>query len=200
MLLPRPIGRTGGNLPHGQTAGYLGKPYDPFVLNADPRRPDFKVPDLLPPDYISAVRAERRQTHARRGRRRRWTSFEKQRAGAKQLDDNFNLAYRLMSSPQAREAFALETGAGRGPRPLRPHALRPELPAGPPADRARRALRHRQHVRDGLRRDHLGHPRLAAVHRHRRRWPREVAPNFDQALHRAARRPAASAACCRTRW
>jgi len=29
-------------------------------------------------------------------------------ARAKQLDDNFNLAYRLMSSPQAREAFALE--------------------------------------------------------------------------------------------
>src|SRR5438132_8875471 len=34
-------------------------------------------------------------------------AFEKN-AQAKQLDDNFNLAYRLMSSPQAREAFALE--------------------------------------------------------------------------------------------
>jgi hypothetical protein len=36
VLLPRPIGPTGGNLPHGQSAGYLGKAYDPFVLNADP--------------------------------------------------------------------------------------------------------------------------------------------------------------------
>ena len=35
------------------------------------------------------------------------SSFEKS-AQAKQLDDNFNLAYRLMSSKQAREAFALE--------------------------------------------------------------------------------------------
>src|SRR5262249_57191826 len=60
VLLPKPIGRTGGNMPHGQTAGYLGKPHDPFVLNADPSAPDFKVPDLLPPDYISAVRARRR--------------------------------------------------------------------------------------------------------------------------------------------
>jgi hypothetical protein len=34
VLLPRPIGRTGGNLPHGHTAGYLGKQYDPFILNA----------------------------------------------------------------------------------------------------------------------------------------------------------------------
>src|SRR6516164_4530543 len=57
VLLPRPMGRTGGNLPHGQSAGYLGKPYDPFVLNADPSTRDFKVPDLLPPEYISAVRA-----------------------------------------------------------------------------------------------------------------------------------------------
>ena len=68
VLLPRPMGRTGGNLPHGQTAGYLGKNYDPFVLNADPSVPNFKVPDLLPPDYISAVRAERRQK-LRDGRR-----------------------------------------------------------------------------------------------------------------------------------
>src|SRR5262249_38006052 len=34
-------------------------------------------------------------------------SFEKS-AQAKQLDENFNLAYRLMSSAQAREAFALD--------------------------------------------------------------------------------------------
>ena len=67
VLLPRPMGRTGGNMPHGQSAGYLGKQYDPFVLNADPSAKDFKVPDLLPPDYISAVRASRRQDARRRG-------------------------------------------------------------------------------------------------------------------------------------
>ncbi|MHC5539946.1 DUF1501 domain-containing protein, partial [Singulisphaera rosea] len=36
VLLPKPIGPTGGNLPHGHAAGYLGKTYDPFILNADP--------------------------------------------------------------------------------------------------------------------------------------------------------------------
>src|SRR5262249_6396561 len=61
VVAPRPIGRTGGNLPHGHAAGYLGKSYDPFVLNADPNAADFKVPDLLPPEYLSAVRTERRQ-------------------------------------------------------------------------------------------------------------------------------------------
>src|SRR5262249_16603517 len=35
------------------------------------------------------------------------SAFEKN-VQAKQLDDNFGLAYRLMSSPQARQAFALD--------------------------------------------------------------------------------------------
>jgi uncharacterized protein (DUF1501 family) len=106
VLLPRPMGRTGGNLPHGQNAGYLGKNHDPFVLNADPSVPGFKVPDLLPPDYISPVRAERRQK-LRDAVDGTLEAFEKN-AAARQLDDNFNLAYRLMSSPKARDAFALE--------------------------------------------------------------------------------------------
>jgi hypothetical protein len=106
VLIPKPIGRTGGNLPHGQNAGYLGKQYDPFVLNADPSDPKFKVPDLLPPDYISSIRAERRQK-LRDAVDGSLSAFEKN-PQAKQLDENFNLAYRLMSSPEAREAFALE--------------------------------------------------------------------------------------------
>ncbi len=62
VLIPYTIGQLGGNLPHGDTAGFLGKGYDPFVLNADPSDPNFKVPDLLPPDYISAVRVDRRRS------------------------------------------------------------------------------------------------------------------------------------------
>ena len=106
VLMPKPIGRTGGNMPHGQSAGYLGKQYDPFVLNADPNAPKFTVPDLLPPDYIGAVRAERRQK-MRDAVDGAVAAFEKS-PQAKQLDENFNLAYRLMSSAQAREAFALD--------------------------------------------------------------------------------------------
>ncbi|MCS6865523.1 MAG: DUF1501 domain-containing protein [Gemmataceae bacterium] len=106
VLLPKPIGRTGGNLPHGHTAGYLGKPYDPFILNADPNAPGFQVPDLLPPEYLSAIRAQRRQK-LRDAVDAAMAHFE-QNAAAQQLDDNFQLAYKLMSSSKAREAFALE--------------------------------------------------------------------------------------------
>ena len=111
VLLPKPIGRTGGNLPHGHTAGYLGKPHDPFILNADPNAPGFKVPDLLPPDYLSAIRAERRQK-LRDAVDGATEAFE-QSAAAKQLDDNFKLAYKLMSSAKARDAFALEKEPGK---------------------------------------------------------------------------------------
>ena len=68
------------------------------------------MPDLLPPDYISAVRRRRRQK-MRAAVEGGLAAFEKT-AQAKQLDDNFNLAYRLMSSRQAREAFALDREPG----------------------------------------------------------------------------------------
>src|SRR4026208_681993 len=61
VLLPTPRGPTGGNLPHGQDAGFLGKAYDPVVLNADPSTKDFKVPDLLPPSEIGEARSQRRR-------------------------------------------------------------------------------------------------------------------------------------------
>jgi hypothetical protein len=105
VLLPHPIGNTGGNMPHGQTAGFLGKTYDPFVLNADPSDPNFRVPDLLPPDYLSALRVDRR---------RDWRAmvdssvsrFETSQ-DARLLDSTFHQAYTLMSSQKARAAFAL---------------------------------------------------------------------------------------------
>ena len=105
VLIPRPIGRTGGNLPHGHTAGYLGRQHDPFILNADPSVPDFQVPDLLPPSYISSIRADRRQ-RMRDAVDGAMDAFESS-TQARQLDSSFQLAYRLMSSARAREAFNL---------------------------------------------------------------------------------------------
>ena len=53
--------------------------------------------------------------------------------------------------------------AGGGPRALRPHDLRPGLPAGPAAGRGGRAVRHRLLLGDHRRAEHvrrLGHARL----------------------------------------
>jgi hypothetical protein len=106
VLLPYTIGQLGGNLPHGDTAGFLGKGYDPFVLNADPADPNFKVPDLLPPDYISAVRVDRRRSW-RQMIDQSVTYFEESNQDSKLMDGTFNQAYTLMTSTKAREAFDL---------------------------------------------------------------------------------------------
>lgn len=113
VLLPKPIGATGGNMPHGHAAGYLGKGFDPFILNADPNDKAFKVPDLLPPDYITAIREQRRRS-LRSAIDGAVGAFE-QSADARLLDANFEGAFRLMSSPAAREAFDLKAE----PDPLR---------------------------------------------------------------------------------
>ena len=105
VLLPRPIGNTGGNMPHGQSAGFLGKAYDPFVLGSDPSDPNFAVPDLLPPGYLTAIRADRRRDlrsvvdGAVKG-------FEAS-PDARLLDSSFDQAYTLISSSNARAAFDL---------------------------------------------------------------------------------------------
>ena len=113
VLLPLPIGPTGGNLPHGQAAGYLGKTFDPFLINADPNDKAFKVPDLLPPDYVTAVRESRRRS-LRSAIDGAVGAFEAS-ADARLLDANFEGAYKLMSSPKARDAFNLAAE----PDPLR---------------------------------------------------------------------------------
>jgi uncharacterized protein (DUF1501 family) len=105
VILPQPMGPTGGNMPHGQDAGFLGKAYDPFVLQADPSQKDFKVPDLLPPDYLGDARTERRRKlrDIVDGAVKDFESSE----NAQLMDQNFSGAFKLMTSTRAREAFDL---------------------------------------------------------------------------------------------
>ncbi|MBL9168606.1 MAG: DUF1501 domain-containing protein [Verrucomicrobiales bacterium] len=105
VILPEPMGPTGGNMPHGQDAGFLGKAHDPFVLDADPSKKDFKVPDLLPPREIGEARLQRRR-ELRQVVEDSIRTFESSEA-AKLMDANFADAYRLMTSSTAREAFDL---------------------------------------------------------------------------------------------
>ncbi|MBM4002298.1 MAG: DUF1501 domain-containing protein [Planctomycetes bacterium] len=105
VILPEPMGRTGGNLPHGQDAGFLGKAFDPLALMADPSKPNFKVPDLLPPEQIGDVRLDRRRK-LKSLVEESMQRFESSQ-NAKLLESNFETAYRIMTSPQARDAFDL---------------------------------------------------------------------------------------------
>lgn len=82
VLLPHPMGNTGGNLPHGQSAGYLGREYDPVVLNTD------HIPSIRTM-VEGAVR-----------------KIENDPA-AGLMKDELHQAYTLISSTKMREAFDL---------------------------------------------------------------------------------------------
>lgn len=105
VVLPETMGRGGGNLPNGQAGGFLGKGHDPFALMADPSQPEFRVPDLLPPQSIGEVRMARRR-RLRDLVDQTVRDFESTE-NAQLLDSNFEAAYRLMTSTQARAAFDL---------------------------------------------------------------------------------------------
>src|SRR5438477_11656516 len=105
VILPEVMGPTGGNLPHGQDAGFLGKAYDPFVLNADPSKKDFKVPDLLPPSEIGEARLQRRRD-LRAVVDDTVKDFEASQS-AQLMDASLSSAYRLMTSVKAREDFVI---------------------------------------------------------------------------------------------
>ena len=69
VILPEPMGPTGGNLPHGQDAGFLGKAYDPFVLMADPSQAELQGarPAAAEDDRRGAARAAAEAARHRRG-------------------------------------------------------------------------------------------------------------------------------------
>jgi hypothetical protein len=112
VVLPETMGRGGGNLPNGQAGGFLGKAHDPFALMADPSKPDFKVPDLLPPKTLSEVRLSRRKK-LRDVIDAAVSDFESTENAA-MMDKNFDAAWRLMSSTQGE----LPSICRRNPNPF----------------------------------------------------------------------------------
>ena len=85
---------------------YLSSAYGPFSLGADPAKGNFKVRDLASPDNMSDVRFNRRRSLL--------TSVDSHFKALEKsdsldaMDTFYQDAYKLVSSQQAREAFALE--------------------------------------------------------------------------------------------
>jgi hypothetical protein len=86
-------------------SGFLGNQYEPFVTGGDPSRPDFRVRDL---DFFPGVDEQRLQ------RRREFLSVldDRQRAVESSeipSDSEFQRAYRLVTSRDAKNAFDLSS-------------------------------------------------------------------------------------------
>lgn len=92
----------------GQSAGFLGKTHDPFLIHSDPSREDFRIQDLVPPEYVSAIRVERARSF-RNVVDRAFRTFEEGSAATRLLDSAYHQAYSIVSSAKARAAFDLKS-------------------------------------------------------------------------------------------
>ena len=85
--------------------GYLGVNAASFVVQGDPSKPDFHVKDLTSPQRLGAERMFRR-----RQLREAVDDFTRATEDARMPgESSFEQAYRLISSPQARAAFDLDS-------------------------------------------------------------------------------------------
>ncbi|MBI1913781.1 MAG: DUF1501 domain-containing protein [Planctomycetes bacterium] len=104
IILPARIGNTGGPSSRNQTAGYLGSAHEPFFLEADPARSDFKVANLSTPPGQTEFRV--------RSRRKLLAELDTvqqkvENSSTTTHDTAYQRAFTLISSPQTKKAFDL---------------------------------------------------------------------------------------------
>jgi uncharacterized protein (DUF1501 family) len=112
------MSNNGSFLP-GQSSGFLGGPFEPFVTG-DPSLRDYQVPGLTLPRGISLDRVDGRRTLLDA------VDHTLDDGGAvDRLDAHYRKAFSLIASPEARRAFDL----GREPRSVRErYGLDPDNP------------------------------------------------------------------------
>lgn len=91
--------------------GYLGSAYGPFSLGSDPASGNFSVRDLTLPKGVTDQRFAQRRS-MREAVDAHFSSLEKSDA-LDGMDSFYQRAYGMISSPKAREAFAIEKEPGK---------------------------------------------------------------------------------------
>jgi hypothetical protein len=94
-----------GSITPGQTASFLGKPYDPFFVGQDPNRKDFRLPELSLPENLPLNRLD-----DRRGLQRlidSQTDLMEASQTARGIDDFYDRALTMLASPKVKQAFDL---------------------------------------------------------------------------------------------
>lgn len=107
IQLPQHIANDGDIHWPGQDAGWLGRPADPWLIECDTSIPDFKIPDLQLQNEVAGGRLERR-----RSLREQIDSHLAAVDGSERIGSygrQFETAYGMLASPQARAAFDLSS-------------------------------------------------------------------------------------------
>lgn len=86
-------------------SSYLGSSASPFVVEADPSAPNFKVPDLAPPLAVSSDRLDNRRALLSRVNRFEQAAETQANKNAKALNTFQQKAFDLMTSSATKSAF-----------------------------------------------------------------------------------------------
>ena len=106
VALPEVIGTTAGFITPGQNAGFLGRRFDPFVVDSHPDEPDFHVPNMTPTRGLSRQRL-RDRVSLMEG----FDQFRSDLSGSLDVADLNAVnrhAYDLLTSSKVAHAFDLE--------------------------------------------------------------------------------------------
>ncbi len=94
-----------GSVTPGQHASFLGKSHDPLLITEDPNDVQFRLPELSLPAGVSPERLQRRR-EMQMLVNSQLKSLESQPV-ARGLNDYFDRALSMLSSPKVRDAFDL---------------------------------------------------------------------------------------------
>lgn len=106
VTLPHRVSNTDGSVWPGQDAGFLGRTYDPWLLNAKPTDGKLSVDEITLPVGLSPERIMGRRDL--RDRLARTIDQIGRDATAEALDAQSRQALDLLQSPKARAAFRIE--------------------------------------------------------------------------------------------
>ena len=94
----------------GGVAGYLGLGFNPFELPGDPNQKDFTVRDVTPPKGVNVERLQRRRSALAT-----IDQFQRDVEGKadvlKAIDDYYENAFGMITSPETQQAFSLDKEA-----------------------------------------------------------------------------------------
>jgi len=94
-----------GSVTPGQHASFLGKGHDPLLITQDPAAPEFRLPELSLPANLSPERlASRREVQKLIDRQ---TELLETSARARGIDEHYEKALGMVTSPAVRKAFDL---------------------------------------------------------------------------------------------
>ena len=96
-----------GSVTPGQTASFLGKPFDPFFVGADPNEPEFRLPELSLPASLPYARLDDRRGLLRMIDNQGRADLMGWNETARGLDTFYDRALTMLGSPKVKKAFDL---------------------------------------------------------------------------------------------